>query len=84
MDLVRLSQMMSQKPAERLGLKNGLIAETYPADLVLVDPDLEWQVDSSQFVSKSHNTPFDAKWLKGQVLLTVKGGRIIYDHGSFV
>lgn len=84
MDLVRLSQMMSQNPARRLGLKSGLIAEGYPADLVLVDPDLDWQVDSSKFVSKSHNTPFDAKWLKGQVLMTVKGGRIIYDHGSFV
>jgi dihydroorotase len=83
MDLVRLSQMMSQTPANRLGLKNGLIKDQYPADLVLVDPDAEWQVDSRKFVSKSHNTPFDAKWLKGEVLLTMKGGHIIYDHGSF-
>lgn len=84
MDLVRLSQMMSEAPAKRLGLHAGLIKEKYPADLVLVDPDKKWQVDSHKFVSKSHNTPFDAKWLTGQVLLTMKGGHIVYDHGSFV
>lgn len=82
--LTRLSQMMSEAPAERLGLKTGLITEKYPADFVLVDPEAEWKVDVSTFVSKSRNTPFDGDILKGKILWTMKGGRIIYDHGSFV
>jgi dihydroorotase len=84
MTLPDLSRMLSAGPAKRLGLKAGRIADKYPADLVLVDPEAEWQVDSRKFVSKSHNTPFDSKWLRGRVLLTMKGGRVVYDHGSFV
>ena len=82
--LVRLSQMMSEAPAKRLGLKAGLVADKYPADLVLVDPDLRWQIDPKAFVSKSQNTPFGGDWLTGAVLWTMKGGKIVYDHGSFV
>lgn len=80
--LVRLSQMMSDAPAKRLGLHTGVIADKYPADLVLVDPEATWQIDSSAFVSKSHNTPFDGDTLKGRVMWTMKGGQIVYDYGS--
>lgn len=82
--LERLSQMLSETPAKRLGLKSGLIKERYPADLVIVDEKAEERVDPKTFVSKSHNTPFGRELLKGKVLMTLKGGEIVYDHGSFV
>jgi dihydroorotase len=47
-----------------------------------VDPEATWQIDSSAFVSKSHNTPFDGDTLKGRVMWTMKGGQIVYDYGS--
>lgn len=80
----RLSQMLSDAPAQRLGVKAGLIKERYEADLVLVDLDADVQVEPKKFVSKSHNTPFGREWLKGRVLMTIKGGEVVYDYGQTV
>lgn len=82
--LTRLSEMMSLAPAKRLGLTAGLIKEKYPADLVLVDPEADVRIDPKTFVSKSKNTPFAGEWLKGQILMTMVGGCVRYDHGSFI
>jgi dihydroorotase len=49
-----------------------------PADVVLLDPNAEWTVDISVFVSKGRNTPLAGEQLKGQVALTIYGGKIIY------
>lgn len=80
----RLSQMLSEAPAERMGIKAGLVKERYAGDLVLVDLDAEERVDPKAFISKSHNTPFGRELLKGKVLMTFKGGEIAYDNGSLV
>lgn len=82
--LTRLSAMMSAAPAKRFGLAGGYIEEKQPADLVLVDPDARWRVDPKDFLSKSRNTPFHGERLTGKVMMTMKGGRVIYDHGSIV
>ena len=80
----RISEMLSVGPAKRLGLKTGLIKEKYPADLVLVDTEIEERVDPKTFVSKTNNTPFGGEKLKGKVLLTIKGGKIVYDNGPII
>lgn len=76
----RFSEMASFTPAKRLGMKAGLIKDGYPADLIFVDLDQEWRVEPKEFESKSRNTPFAGKWLKGQVVRTMKDGQIIYDR----
>jgi len=48
-------------------------------DWVLVDPDLEWTVDTSTFFSRGRNTPLDGARLRGRVVMTVCRGRIVYD-----
>lgn len=82
--ITRLSQMLSEAPANRLGLKAGLVKDRYPADLVIVDLEAEERVDPKTFISKSHNTPFGREMLKGKVLMTLKGGKIVYDNGSLI
>jgi len=82
--LTRLSQMMSEAPAKRLGLKAGLIKERYAADFVLIDPEIEWQIQPKAFISKSHNTPFAHERVMGKVLMTFVEGDCKYDNGSFV
>lgn len=77
----RLSDAMSAAPARRLGLNQGLLEPGKDADLVLVDFDEEWRVEPKKFESKSANTPFAGKWLKGKVKKTIKDGQIIYDDG---
>lgn len=81
--LEKLSEMLSDAPAKRLGIKAGLIKERYPADLVLVDLNWEGKINPKEFVSKSKNNPFGGETLKGKVMMTMVKGELKYDdHGS--
>lgn len=80
--LEKLSEMLSNAPAKRLGLKAGLIKERYPADLVLVDLNWEGKINPKEFVSKSKNNPFGGETLKGKVMMTMVKGEIKYDNNG--
>ena len=80
--LEKLSEMLSNAPAKRLGLKAGLIKERYPADLVLVDLNWEGKINPKEFVSKSKNNPFGGETLKGKVMMTMVKGEIKYDDNG--
>ncbi len=77
-DLKVLSRCMSAAPARILRLRKGLLQEGYDADLVLVNPDERWTVDSAQFVSKGKATPFNGKKVRGKVHVTFIGGKTVY------
>lgn len=80
--LEKLSEMLSNAPAKRLGLKAGLIKERYPADLVLVDLNWEGKINPKDFISKSKNNPFGGETLKGKVMMTMVKGEIKYDDNG--
>ena len=72
---------MSTMPAKITGLSlKGEIRVGKDADLTIVDPDKEWVVKKEEFSSKSKNSPFIGRKLKGVVETTVCGGRIVYEH----
>ena len=77
MNAQKLMALMSARPARLLDLKKGLVKEGYDADLVLLDPDKKWRVDSSQFYSKGKATPLDGKTLTGRVVATIVAGQRI-------
>lgn len=78
LDMVRL---MSYRPAELLGLTNkGQIKAGYDADITIFDPDIEYTYEKESIVSKSKNTPFIGKKLKGQVAYTIVGGKVVYER----
>jgi dihydroorotase len=77
---MRLVELMSTRPAALAGLPAGTLAVGSAADLVLVDPGLEWVVDPAAFLSLGKNTPFAGTSLKGRALLTLVGGREAYRH----
>lgn len=81
-DLPTMIHRLTVGPASVLGERFAeltTLAEGTPADIVLLAPDEEWQVDASTFASKGKNTPLDGDTLRGRVKLTIAGGEIAYD-----
>ncbi len=74
-DLIR---KMSSNPAAILGIPNGIVAGA-PADLTIIDLDAEYVLDAKDLWSKSRNTPFDGWTMKGRAVLTMVGGRVVYE-----
>ncbi len=74
--------VLTCRPADILGLPSGRLKSGAPADLVLIDLDRPWRIESSAFRSKSKNTPFDERAAQGRAVRTVVGGRTVFqlDH----
>lgn len=70
---------LATAPAKAFSLNAGTLAVGAPADLAIVDPGLEWEVDPSRFRSKSRNTPFAGWKVKGRVTTTIVSGRVVYE-----
>ncbi|MFH1359680.1 MAG: dihydroorotase [Candidatus Omnitrophota bacterium] len=77
--LSQLVEKMSLAPARIIGLSNkGEIKEGKDADLIIVDKDREWVVREDDFASKSRNSPFTGRTLKGKVETTICNGKLVY------
>lgn len=76
-DLPHLFRLLAAAPAALLGLEAGTLRAGTPADLILVDPDAPWRIDSDSLPGLAGNTPFDGLPVQGRVLRMWKGGREI-------
>jgi dihydroorotase len=82
--LNKLSEIMSMRPAEIMGIKKGKISIGYDGDLVLIDTKKEFEIKTEDFASKGKNTPFQGRRVKGEVLLTVKAGKVVYTKEEII
>jgi dihydroorotase len=73
---------MSTRPAEAFGLDGGTLQAGAPADVTLIDPEAVWTVDPSRFLSRSRNTPFRGRELRGRAVRTIVGGRTVWSLGD--
>ncbi|MFO7654644.1 MAG: dihydroorotase [Candidatus Krumholzibacteriia bacterium] len=78
MDLGRLVECMTEKPAAVMNLPGGRLEEGGEADFVLFDPQRQWQVDPARFHSRSRNSSFRGETLTGKVVATFLRGRLTY------
>ncbi len=78
MALLDLLRLVTLAPADLLGLPQGRLAAGAPADLLLFDLGLAWTVETAKFRSKSKNSPFDGRQVKGRALRTVVDGRTVF------
>lgn len=74
-----LVEKMSGMPARILKIRGkGSLSAGNDADLAIIDPEAEWILKKEEILSKSKNSPFIGKRLKGQVLYTICSGKIVY------
>ncbi|MBX3422884.1 MAG: dihydroorotase [Pirellulaceae bacterium] len=67
LDWCRAIEALTIKPAAVLGIPAGTLQVGSAADVVLIDPDAQWTVDTNHFYSLSHNTPLNGQSLYGRV-----------------
>ena len=73
------AKLMSYNPSKILKKENlGIIAKGKQADIVVIDADVEYTYTREINKSKSYNTPFLNKQLKGRAIYTFKNGRLVY------
>jgi len=65
-------------PARILNLPGGRLKLNAPADITIIDPKASWTVDPSRFQSKSKNSPFGGRKLRGKVVCTIVDGKVAY------
>ncbi len=78
-DLPTMVQRMSCTPATAYSLPGGTLEPGSPADVTVIDPEMEWVVDPSAFLSKGRNTPFGEWKLKGKARMTIVGGGVVWE-----
>ena len=78
--LPELVHRMSTAPARAFNLPGGTLATGAPADVVVFDPDVEWEVRPEEFHSKSRNTPFAFRRVRGRAEVTIVRGAIAYQR----
>jgi dihydroorotase len=86
-DLVRAVALLTSRPARVFGLDAGgagSLAVGVAADLAVLDLDLAWTVEQAAMRSRSHNTPFLGRALRGGAVLTTLGGRVTFDRAGLV
>jgi dihydroorotase len=76
LDWFGLVEKMSLNPARILGVDKGSLGEGRVADMAIIEPGQKWQVAKDLFLSKSKNSSFIGKDLKGVVAYTIYKGAI--------
>ncbi len=78
LDWPGLVRKMAFNPAKILGIDKGTLGIGKDADIIIVDPAKEWVVEQQDFVSKSKNSAFVGRRLKGVVEYTLCAGKVVY------
>jgi dihydroorotase len=80
LDWPELVRKLCWNPAKILGLDRGKLSAGSIADVVIVSDQLSWAVNKQVLVSKSKNSAFLGRTLKGLVDYTICNGRIVYQR----
>ncbi|TVR54057.1 MAG: dihydroorotase [Gemmatimonadales bacterium] len=82
MELATFVERASCQPARAFRLPGGTLAKGSPADVTVLDLEATWTVDPRRFLSLSRNTPFTEWALTGRAVMTVVGGRVVWEEGG--
>jgi len=83
--LEKIVEKMCHNPSILFGIEGrGFIRHGYKADLVLVDPGKEWEVNSSNILYKCGWSPFTGHKFKSYVSKTFVNGNLVWDNGILI
>ena len=77
-DIIELLEKLTINPAKIINIPRGRIVKGGIADLAVIDLHHEWIIDKNKFHSKSQNTPFDGRKVRGCVTKTFVSGTMVY------
>lgn len=82
MDPVQFAKLSATNAARRFGLypEKGSIQIGADADLVILNPDLMWEIDRSKSFSKTKNTrfPYQGRCVTGKIIKTIVRGTVVF------
>lgn len=78
--LKQLIDWMTIKPADTFDLPYGRLAINHSADLTILDLEETYSIDTSTFLSKGKNTPFQDWEVIGKPIMTIYKGKVIYEE----
>lgn len=78
----QLIEKMSYNPAKILHSDKGTLSVGAAADITIIDPVTEYQVEVSKMVSKAKNSPFGGRNVRGKAVYTIVNGNVIVENGE--
>lgn len=79
--LERLVELMSINPRRVFRIEGGIEVGNR-ADIVLLDVERQWRVDSTKFLSMGKISMFDGREMVGDVAMTIHRGNVVYDNNT--
>jgi dihydroorotase len=70
----RLFDLLAGAPARLFDLPGGALSVGEEADLLILDSEAPWRIESDRMAATAGNTPFDGLPVQGRVVRTIKGG----------
>lgn len=74
--MMQLVEKFSTNPRKIVGREIS-VSEGAQANLTFIDPHLQWKVEIAKFKSKSKNSPFDGRTLKGKAVGIINNGKLL-------
>lgn len=76
---IELIRRLTSGPARVFRRNAGTLAVGALGDVAVLDPEREWVYDPLKGFSKSHNSPWAGRTLRGRAVVTLVEGRVVYD-----
>ncbi len=81
---MQMVEKMSYSPAKMLGIDKGTLSIGKAADITIINPSETYSINVNKFVSKSKNSPFHGKQVKGKVKYTIVNGKVVYSDTKVI